>query len=161
MRITGHRIRDHIRLLGPLFGLIAAVFALRMIMAAADTPLWITRMVSVTVATSLSVLLAALLFHTRGFGSYPNVVVSSLLLNIWSEVLIVVAIAFATLTKTTNIYTAPEFSIPGDDPLHLKHIYAHLTYGIGTGTLTGAGVGCLVLWLLRRIAPVRSGEGNL
>jgi hypothetical protein len=117
-------------------------------------------MTSVTLATSLSVLLAALLFHTRGFGGYPNVVVSSLLLNIWSEVLIVLAIVFATLTKTANIYTAPEFSIPGDDPLHVKHIYAHLTYGIGTGTLTGAGVGCLFLWLLRKIAPIRSDERN-
>lgn len=154
-------MRDHVRLLGPLFGFIAAVFALRMIMAAADTPLWATRMVSVTTATSLSILLAALLFHTRRFGSYANVVVSSLLLNIWSEALVVSAILFATLTKTSNVYVAPAFSIPGDDPLHLKHIYAHLTYGIGTGTLTGAAVGCLFLWLLRRIAPSRSDNSTL
>ncbi len=155
MKVGGHRVREHIRLLAPLFGLIAAVFLLRLIMAAANTPLWITRMVSVTTATSLAVLLAALLIHARNFGSYSNIVVASLLLNIWSEGLIIAAILFSSISGIPNIYTAREFGIPGDDAFHWHHMYGHLTFGIGTGTLAGAGVGCLLLWLLRTLLPLK------
>ena len=152
MKIEGHRIREHIRLLAPLFGFIAAIFILRMILAAADSPFWLVRMVSVSTSTSLAVLLAALLMHTRRFGSYVNVVVASLLLNLWAEVLIILAILFTTFTRIQNIYTAPEFSVPGEDPQHLRHIYGHLTFSLPTGTLAGAAVGCLFLWLLRTLA---------
>ena len=44
----------------------------------------------------------------------------------------------------------------GDDPLHLHHIYGHLTFVTGLGTLFGAGMGCLLLWLLRMMLPVHS-----
>ena len=33
------------------------------------------------------------------------------------------------------------------------HVIAHLTFGLGFGELFGAATGCLLLWLLRRLAP--------
>jgi len=91
--------------------------------------------------------------HERRFGSYPNVVLASFLLNAWAELLIAGAITFSVVTGIENIYTAPEFSIPRHDPSHVKHILAHLTFGIGFGTLVGAAEGCLLLWLLRKLTP--------
>ena len=85
-------------------------------------------------------------------------VVASLLLNIWAQLLIVAAIVFAVITKTENIYTHPEFSMPHDDPLHLRHIYGHLTFVIGAETLFGAAVGCLLLWLLRTLVPMQEDD---
>jgi len=152
MKIGGHGLREHIRLLMPLFGLITAVWLLRLIMDMAGTPPTIVHMVSVTVAGSASILLAVLLIHFKGFGSYGNVV-------FWSQLLICSAIAFAALTNTVNVYSAPEYS-PRSSPL--AHIFGHITFGLGLGTLFfGGGMGCLVLWLLRHIIPAAGGKAHL
>ena len=82
MKIGGHGLREHIRLLMPLFGLITAVWLLRLIMDKAGTPPAIVRIVSVTVAGSASILLAVLLIHFKGFGSYSNVVLAAFLIRV-------------------------------------------------------------------------------
>jgi hypothetical protein len=155
MKIGENRLRDHIRLLAPLFGFIAGIWALRLILAIADSPVWIIRITSVTTATSVAVLLAVFLLHIRRFGGYTNVVVAALLLNLWAQFLIIASIIFAAATRTENIYTAPEYSIPGAIDAHLRHIYGHLTFGIATGTLVGAAFGCLLLAILRALVPSR------
>lgn len=156
MNVCGRGLRDHIRLLTPLFGLITVVWALRWALDAAGVSPGLVRAVSVTGATSLAVLVAVWLIHTRGFGSYPNVVVASLLLAVFGQVLIVAAIAFSVVSKIDNVFTHPDFSRP-DDPYHVKHILGQLTFVIGAGTLFGAATGCLMLWLLRTLIPSRTG----
>ncbi len=153
MNIGGYGLRDHLKLLGPLFGLIAAVWLLRWVLDAAGAPPRVVVVLSVTGATSLSMLVAVGLMHARRFGSYLNVVVVSFLLLTWEQILIIAAIVFAVVSGIENVYTAPEFSIPGDDRYHLRHIVGHLTFGIGAGTLFGAATGCLLLWLLRKLVP--------
>lgn len=155
MNMCGRGLRDHIRLLVPLFGFIAVIWALRWAIDAAGAPRGLVLALSVTGATSLAILIAVWMIHARGFGSYPNVVLASLLLVVFEQMLIVAAIAFSVLTKTENIFTKPEFSMP-DDPSHVKHILGQLTFGIGAGVLLGAATGCLMLWLLRRLVPARA-----
>ena len=155
MKIDNHRLREHIRFLMPLFGLIAAVWLLRLVMDKAGAPLAHVKIVSVTVATAASILLAVLLIHFKAFGSYASVVTAAFLLELWSQLLICGAIAFSALTGTTNIYSAPEFSFHASPR---AHIFGHLTGVLGFGTLFGAAMGCLLLWLLRRIVPVARGK---
>ena len=152
MNICGRGLHDHIRLLAPLFGLITLVWALRWALDAAGVSQSLVRAFSVTGATALAILIAVWRIHTRGFGSYPNVVVASLLLIVFEQMLIVIAIVFAVVSKIENVFTEPEFSMP-NDPHHLKHIFGHLTFGIGAGMLFGAATGCLMLWLLKRLVP--------
>ncbi|MCI0487342.1 MAG: hypothetical protein L0229_12175 [Blastocatellia bacterium] len=153
-----HGLRDHIRLLMPLFGFITAVWLLRFVLGAVGVSHWLLKAASVTVAASLAVLLSVLFIHVRRFGGYASVVMSSLLLVAWGQLLIVAAILFSVVTGLDNIYVAPEFSVPRDDNLHLRHILGHLTLGIGAGTLFGAGTGCLLLWLLRWLVPMEARE---
>ena len=157
MNICGRGLRDHLRLLAPLFGLITIVWALRWGLDAAGFSQSLVRAVSVTGATSLAILISAWLIHTRGFGSYPNVVVASLVLVIWEQVIIVVAIVFSVISKIENVFTKPEFSMP-NDPNHIRHIGGQLTFGIGYGILLGTATGCLMLWLLRTLVPTRARE---
>ncbi len=152
MNMCGHGLRDHIRLLAPLFAFITVVWVLRWSLDAAGAPQGMVRALSMTGATSLSVLIAVWLIHTRRFGSYPNVVLASLLLVVFEQALIIIAIGFSVITKTTNVFTRPEFSAP-NDPSHVKHILGQLTFGIGAGVLLGAATGCLMLWLLQRLVP--------
>jgi hypothetical protein len=158
MKIGNHGLREHIRFLMPLFGLIAAVWLLRLVVDKAGTPAPIVRMVSVTVAGSASILLAVLLIHFKSLGSYGDIVAAAFLLELWSQLLICSAIAFSALTGTVNIYSAPEYS-PRTGPL--AHIFGHMTFGLGMGTLFGAGMGCLLLWLLRRVVPATGGKTHL
>ena len=155
MRVGGHRMREHVRLLLPLFAFLALVWLLRLLLAAFGVSLAVTRIFSVTAASAVAVFLAVLLIHFHGFGGYTNVVTTSLLLNAWSQILIVIAILFAVATGTENVYTLPEFSVMGDDPMHLRHIFGHLTFMFGLGTLLGAGMSCLMLWFLRLMVPMR------
>lgn len=157
MNMCGRGLRDHVRLLMPLFGLITLVWALRWGLDAAGFPHGLVLAFSVTGATSLAILIAVWMIHTQGFGSYPNVVVASLLLVVFEQVLIVVAIAFSVVSKIGNVFTKPEFSRP-DDPSHVKHILGQLTFGIGAGILLGAATGCLMLWLLRMLVPTSTGQ---
>ena len=154
MKIGGRRTREHLRLLAPLFGVLAAIWILRWLLGAAGAPRWITGALSLTVAAPISILLAVLLMHVRRFGSYANVVVASLLLNAWTQLLIIAAILISVATGIENIYTAPEFSMRSPDPYHVRHIYGHLTFGLALSTLTGAGVGCFLLFLLRKTVPM-------
>ena len=158
MKIGGHGLREHIHLLKPLFGLIAAVWLLRLVLDKAGTPPTVVRMVSVTVAEAASILLAVLVIHLRAFGSYASVVAAAFLLEFWQQLLICGAIAFSALTGTANIYTAPEYSFHRGPA---AHIIGHLTGALGFGTLFGAAMGCLLLWMLRRIVPVATGKSQV
>ncbi|HUI43795.1 MAG TPA: hypothetical protein VL523_17685 [Terriglobia bacterium] len=152
MKIGGHGLQEHVRLLGPLFGFIAAAWALRMIVYAAGVSkasLWL-HVISVTLVGALSILLAVVMIHRRRFGSYASVVASVFLLMCWEQLLIVAAIAFTALTGFNNVYSAPEFSF-GETPW--VHAAGHLTFGIGSGTIFGGAMGCLLLWMLRRGDP--------
>jgi len=160
MKAGGHGLREQIRLLWPLFVLIAAVFFLRLIIAAAGTPGWIVRLVSVTVTTSVAILLAVALIHFRQAGGYAKVVVASFLLNAWAQLLIMGAILFTGITGIHNVYTYPEYASVGPDPNQIRHLLGHLSGGVGLGTLEGAAEGCIVLWLLRMLLPVQTRNHN-
>lgn len=153
MTISGKSLGDHIRLLTPLFGLIAAIWVLRGSLYQLGMPLTFVRYLSITAVVPIAILLAAFLIHRKRFGGYSNVVLAAVLLVLWSQVLIVAAICFAVLSGIENVYTLPEFSALGVDPNHARHIRGQLTFGIGFESLSGALTGCLFLFLLRRIAP--------
>ena len=153
MRISGRTLREHIQLLTPLFGLIAAVWVLRWSLYQIGVPLYIVRFLSITAVVAVSILLASLLIHEKRFGGYVNAVVAAFLLVFWSQLLIVAAIFIAVVTGMENVYTLPEFSVPGPDPNHMRHMWGQLTFGIGFEALAGAFVACLFLFMLRRITP--------
>jgi hypothetical protein len=154
MKIGGHPLRQHLRLLAPLFALLGGVWVLRWIIGCISTSGWMLHVVSLTLFSPIAVLFAVLMLHVRRFGGYASVVVCSLLLNAWTESLIVLAIVFSVVTGVSSIYTAPMYSPPDIDPHHLRHIRGHLTYGIGISTLAGAAMGSLLLFLLRKLAPM-------
>lgn len=154
MRVSGRTLRDHLQLLTPLFGVIGAVWAMRFFLGEIGAPLWLVEVFSVGVFVPICVILAALLIHLKRFGGYPNVVFASFLLVLWGQILIVAAILLTMLFGVENIYTAPQFSIPGDAG-HMRHLVGHLTMGVGLETLIGSLMGCVILFMLRRTKPGR------
>ena len=147
MKIQGQGLRDHLRLVAPLLGLITGVWALRLVLYAAGAPLPLARMCSVSVAMMISMLLAVLLIHNKKFGGYTNIVLISFLLTFWGQLLVALAIAFSIFTGRENIYTLAEFT-EGFDPW--AHVLGHLIPGTIVGTLFGATMGWLFFWILRK-----------
>lgn len=155
MNIGGHNLREHLRLLAPLFGLIAAVWVLRMVLHAARAPHEMVRWFSVTLASAVSILLVTLLIHLRRFGGYANVIVSVTFLELWTQLLIVAAIAFTSLTGIHTVFAEPEFS-PGRMADPRIHITAQLTFVLGSAIIFGTLMGCLLLFLLRWLVPLET-----
>jgi len=90
--------------------------------------------------------------HTRGFGSYkqllPLAFFQMSLMHLVAVLGIVVSIAgFA------NIYTAPEFSGPSVPTSQWTHALAHLTIGIMATTVLGWAIAAVVLLVTKRVAP--------
>jgi hypothetical protein len=150
MKIGGRGIREHLHLLAPLFGLIAAVWALRLVLGMAGAPQVVIHYCSVTAAGAISILFAVLLIYFKRFGSYSNVAASAVLLHLCEQLLISCAIAFSILTGVPTIYSAPEFAGPMTP---VQHLLSHLTFGLAFGSLIGTAMGCLLLWLLRKLVP--------
>ncbi len=139
-----------LRLLGPLFGVILAVWFLRVLLAAAGATGWLVASLSITGIVPVSTLLAVLLIHVKRAGGYGQVLLASVLLAAAGHLLVSLAIAFTMATGAGNVYSAPEFT-----PSHstqLLHLYAHLL-GIIPFGLLGSIVGCFFLWLLRALMP--------
>jgi len=156
MNIGGYGVREHVRLLAPLYGLIFAVWLLRWVLYSLDAPRGLVRALTVNGATALAVLIAVGLIHFQCIGGYFNVILASILLIVWEQFLIVSAIVFSVMTGKINIFTEPEYSFPGYDPHHVKHILGQLTFGVGAGMLYGAATSCLLLFLLRKLVPSRA-----
>jgi hypothetical protein len=154
MRIDGHSLRDYLGLLAPLFAFMAAVWGLRIVVYAAGATGDILHIVSVTLAGRLSILLVVIMIHRRRFGGYSSVITSVFLLSCWEQLIISAAIFFTVLTGITNVYSAPRFTF-GESPL--SHLVGHLTVGIGSGTLLGAAMGCLLLLILRKLVSPAAG----
>lgn len=160
MMISGRSLREHVYLLTPLFGLIAAVWVLRWSLYQIGLPLSLARWLSVTATVPICILLASLLIHFKRFGGYINAVVAAILLVLWSQLLIVAAILVSVVTGIENIYTLPEFSVLGPDQNHIRHIWGQLTFGIGFESLSGSLIACLFLFMLRRLSPEVRGAGE-
>lgn len=150
MKLGEHGLREHLGLLAPLFAFIAAVWALRIVVYAAGAPPLVLHVISVTVAGRLSILLAVVMIYRRRFGSYSSVVAAVFLLICWEEFLIVAGVIFTILTGIRNVYNAPEFSFGAT---LWEQVLGHLTIGVGSGTILGAAMGCVIFWMLRKAHP--------
>lgn len=159
MKVSGKTLKEHIQLLTPLFGIIAAVWALRFFLGQVGAPYWLIQPFSVTLIVPVCIILMTLLIYTKRFGGYQNVIVGAFLLVTWSQMLIVAAILLSVIAGIDNIFSAPEFS-PENDPGHRHHILGHLTFGIASLTIFSSLMGCVLLYMLRRTHPKsRAGRG--
>jgi hypothetical protein len=153
MKIGERDLGEHLRLLAPLFGFIAAVWALRLVLDFAGAPPLVVHFCSVTLAGALSILFAVLLIYFKRFGGYLNVIACAILLAIWEQGLISAALVFTLLTGLPTIYNAPRYSF---QMTVVRNLLSHVTFGLGFGSLFGAAMGCLLFLLLRVMVPPES-----
>ncbi len=156
MSLRGLALRQHLKLIAPMLGIVMAVWAIRILAYEAGFSLTTVRLFSVTLTVQICLVLAVVQIHLRK-GRYFSVVMASLLFNLWAQLLICSMLLFAIVTGTSNVFTHPQFAVPGATNLWVQ-IRGQMTLVLGFNMLFGAATGSLLLFLLRWMLPQRRGD---
>jgi len=131
---------------------IVVVFLVRLALSLAGMPNSTVKWFSVTAVLLLGVLYYGIAVHTRGFGSYKQLLPLALFQSVLAETLVALAIVLGIVTGQDNIYTAPEYS-GGSDGKNWVHVVAHLIVGSVVLPLMSWAISSLVLLVTKRAAP--------
>jgi hypothetical protein len=149
----GKRLSEYLKFQKVWLALIAAVGLARLGLSLAGLPDSAVMFLSMTAVGWAAVIYYGVAVHTKGFGSYKQL----LPLMIFQVVLvqsIAVAGILLAIAGFPNIYAAPEFSGPpfARSSNQWNHALAHLTIGMVVPVLLWWGVGSLVLLITKRVA---------
>jgi len=149
----GKRISQYLAFQKVALALIAAVGLARLGLSLAGLPDATVTWLSMTVAGWLAILYYGVAVHTRGFGSYRQLLPLVFFQMVLVQVIAVFGILLA-IAGLPNIYAAPEYSGPpfARSANQWSHALAHLTIGIVVPTLLGWGASSLVLLITKRVA---------
>jgi len=149
MKIFGKTLGEYVRFQKTFLILILAVGLARLLLSLAGAPNSAVRWLSMTMVLLAGVIYAGIKAPRAGFGYrhlLPVVVLQAALVNGITIVGILIAIA----TGQDNIFTAPEFSPPGDEGRGAFHVFGHVAFGTGIGSLLSWAISSLVLWITKK-----------
>lgn len=145
----GKPLSDYVRFQKVVLAALVAVGLLRLGLSLAGLPDASVRWLAMNAVLWAGVLYYGIAVHTRGFGSYrqllPLIVVQTVVFQVIAVLGILLAIA-----GFPNIFAAPEYSFAGQS--QWVHAAAHLTLGVAVATLLQWGVASLVLLITKKAA---------
>jgi hypothetical protein len=152
-QMFGKRLSQYLGFQKVWLALIAAVGLARLGLSLAGLRDSTVTFLSMTVVGWAAILYYGVAVHTRGFGSYKQLLPLMIFQVVLVQVIAVAGILVA-IAGFPNIYAAPEYSGPpfARSPNQWNHALAHLTIGIAAPVLLGWGVGSLVLLITKRVA---------
>ena len=150
--IFGKSISEYYQFAKGILGLIVLVGIVRLALSLGGVPNSTTRWLSITAVGWIGILYFAVRVHTSGFGTYKHLLPIYFLQSLAAQVVVVPAILLAIFTGQDNIYTVPEYSFGSDGKTWL-HAGAHLFVGTTIGTLVGWVVGCLIMFITKKLVP--------
>jgi hypothetical protein len=150
MTIFGRRLSEYVAFSKPFLGLILVVGIARLALSLGGVPNSTAKWLSITAVMWIGVLYFSIRVHTSGFGSYKHLLPIFVLQSLAAQVIVVPAIMLAIFTGQDNIYSAPEFSF-GQDGKTWTHVAAHLFIGTTVGSLFGWLVGCLIMFVTKKL----------
>lgn len=149
----GKRISQYLDFQKVPLGIIAAVGLARLGLSLAGLPDSTVTWLSLTAVGWAAVLCYGVAVHTRGFGSYKQLLPLMLFQVVLVQSIAVVGILLA-IAGFPNIFAAPEYSGPpfARSPNQWSHLLAHMTIGIIAPLLLGWGVASLVLLITKKLS---------
>jgi hypothetical protein len=148
----GKRVSEYLGFQKVALGLLAGIGLARLLLSLAGLPNSTVTWLSMTVVGWGAIFYYGAAVHTRGFGSYRQ-----LLPLVFFQLLLVQSIAVVgillAIAGYSNIYASPEYSPPfAQAQSQWVHLLAHLTIGILVPTPLGWGVGSLVLLVTKKVS---------
>jgi hypothetical protein len=149
----GKRISEYLRFQKVWLALIAAVGLARLGLSLAGLPDKTVMFLSMTAVGWAAVIYYGVAVHTKGFGSYKQLLPLMIVQVVLVQAIAVAGILLA-IAGFPNIYAAPEYSGPpfARSSNQWSHALAHLTIGMVVPVLLGWGVGSLILLITKKVA---------
>jgi hypothetical protein len=169
----GKSLSEYLTFQKPVLILIAAVWALRLLLSMAGVPVSGARFVSVTGVLVVGALYYGWAVGRKGFGSFKQLYGLNLVQGVFSQTLVALAIVLAIVIGRDNLYTIPEFYPPAQgigvlglplppDGKNFGHAIEHIVVAGAIGfPIIGWLLGSLVLLATRswpRPAAARARE---
>jgi hypothetical protein len=152
MTIFGKRLSEYVAFSRFFLILIPIVGIIRLALSLNGTPNSTAKWFSITALVWIAVLYYSIRAQITGFGSYSHLLpVFVLLQSVAAQLIIVGAIVLAIFTGTDNIFSAPEYAF-GSDGKTWFHVAAHLLIGTTVAPLICWLVGCLVMFVTKKLA---------
>lgn len=157
MTLFGKRLSEYVAFAKVFLGLIFAVGVLRLALSLGGVPNSTTKWLSMTAVAWIGVLYNSIRVHTSGFGSYKQLLPVLALQNMVVQAIAITAIVIAIFTGTDNIYSTPEYAF-GQDGKTWLHAGAHLVIGTIVGSLVAWLVGCLIMFITKKMVTEDKNE---
>ena len=160
----GKSLSEYVAFQKPILILIAAVWALRLVLSMAGVPVSGAQFVSVTGVLVLGALYYGWAVGQKGFGSFKQLYGLNLVQGVFSQTLVALAIMLAIVMGRDNIYSIPEFYPPAQgisvlglplppDGKNFGHAIEHIVVAGAIGfPIIGWLLGSLVLLATRKAA---------
>lgn len=149
MTIFGKRLFEYVAFAKLFLFLIFAAGLIRLTLSLRGVPLGTTQWFSMTALAWLGTIYYSIRVHTKGFGSFKQLLVILALQDWIAQAFAITGIAIAIATGTNNAFSVPEVFF-GNDGRTWRHLVAHLTIGTTAGALIPWAVGSLILWATRK-----------
>jgi hypothetical protein len=146
----GKRVSEYLAFQKFALGFIAAVGLARLLLSLGGLPNGTVAWFSMNVVAWAAALYYGVAVHTRGFGSYKQILPLGLFQTVLQQSIAVLGILLS-IAGFPNVYAAPEYSFGGQS--QWLHVLAHLTIGIVVPSLLLWGAASLVLVVTKRVAP--------
>ena len=145
----GKRVSEYLAFEKVWLFLIAAVGLMRLGVSLAGLPDHTAAWFSMNVVVWAGCLYYGAAVHTRGFGSYKQLLPLMIFATLTMQSIAVLGILLA-IAGMANVFAAPEFSF--NVPSQWTHLFAHLTIGLVVPPLLLWAVSSIVLLVTKRVA---------
>jgi len=128
--VFGKTISQYVRFQQAILTIIAVVGILRLGLSLADIPDATTKWLSMTVVGIAASVYYGIAVHTRGFGSYRQLLPLLVIQGVLTHLIVIAGILISAMTGRPNIFTANEYGGSLSVPIHvLGHVVAGMVVG--------------------------------
>jgi hypothetical protein len=145
----GKRVSEYLRFQRVWLVLLAVVGVARLVLSLAGVPNPTVAWLSMNVIGWAAALYYGVAVHTRGFGSYRQILPLGFFQTVLQQSIAVLGILLA-IAGYPNIYAAPEYSFNVQN--QWLHALSHVTIGILVPPLLIWGVASLVMLITKKVA---------
>lgn len=148
MTVFGRKLSEYVAFQKGILIAVALVGVLKLALSLAGVSDAATRWVSMTALSIAAPIYYGVAVHTKGFGSYKQLLPLIVIQSAVASAIIIVGILVSAMTGRANIFTADEYG--GTTPPAL-HIGAHVVGGMIVGPLIGWLIASIVMFVTKRV----------